>query len=226
MSKRLRDDTQGLLRIYKLNAPTYHGRAAKRIRDVPLPISPRAVQDAPHLVSLTQDGNHLACGTPKCGYFFAWDISRVRMMDPILISSGSLKVTHGPAQKSSPTRCYFRIRSTSSCSTFPHLHHRGRVGWDIHRTYNTAATANAPPSVVHPTSRPPRDPLRTRSTRQCRGVPDKIWDDMDHAGSPPRGRQHLTTFAPLHSKERLQNQQTPEGAGGLPSRPKGIGSSG
>ena len=90
MSKRRRDDTQGALRIYKMNAPTYKGSPCDRVRDVLLPTD---VQDAPHLVSLTQDGNNLTCGTPKYGHFFSWDISRILAKEPSLIAKGGLKVT-------------------------------------------------------------------------------------------------------------------------------------
>lgn len=43
--------------------------------DLVLPVHP-SHPDAPQVLNLSSDGNHLTCGTRKMGYYFAWDISR------------------------------------------------------------------------------------------------------------------------------------------------------
>lgn len=93
LSKALRGENVGMVRIFKMNAPTYPGLRCEKLRDIHLPINPRFPQDAPHILSISKDGNYLTCGTPKHGYYYSWDISKARVTEPNLITEGRLKVT-------------------------------------------------------------------------------------------------------------------------------------
>lgn len=87
-------ETIGLLRLYRLNATTFDGHRYERFgKDLHLPIHPQHPQDAPHLINLSKDGTHLTCATPRCGYYFAWDISHVAA--PRHLSTSQLRKISG-----------------------------------------------------------------------------------------------------------------------------------
>ncbi|PWW72792.1 hypothetical protein C7212DRAFT_223317 [Tuber magnatum] len=219
MSKRIRDETQGLIRIYKMNAPTYQGLRCERIRDLHLPLDIRATPDAPHIVSLTQDGNHLTCATSKCGYFFSWDISRVRVRDPHLIANGALKVTEGPGAETLSNAMLFPDKRHIFCSTFPASTVEAEWGGSFTEPTSISSTTTS------------HRPIRQVGLRVTHSVvaplgnaaafltkSGLIWiTPVTHV----EGDNNLTTFAPLHSKERMQGQQTPEGAGRIAFTPEG-----
>ncbi|CUS10604.1 unnamed protein product [Tuber aestivum] len=219
MSKKIRDETQGLIRIYKMNAPTYQGLRCERIRDLHLPLDIRATPDAPHIISLTQDGNHLTCATSKCGYFFSWDISRVRAKDPHLIASGALNVTEGPGAETLSNAILFPDKRHIFCSTFP--------ASTVEAEWCGSFTEPTSISSTTPSHRPIRQVgLRvTHSTVAPLGnaaafltKSGLIWIiPVTHV----EGDNNLTTFSTLHSKERMQGQQTPESAGRIAFTPEG-----
>ncbi|RPB03604.1 hypothetical protein L873DRAFT_1669581 [Choiromyces venosus 120613-1] len=219
MSKKIREETQGLIRIYKMNAPTYQGLRCERIRDLHLPLNVRAIPDAPHIISLTQDGNHLACATPKCGYFFAWDISRVRVMDPHLIASGALKVTEGPGAEALSNTILFPDKRHIFCSTFPASTVEAEWGGSFTEPTNISSAT--------PSHRPIRQVgLRvTHSTIAPLGNAAAFLTKSGLIWITPvaylEGDNNLTTFAALHSKERMQSQQIPASAGKIAFTPEG-----
>lgn len=93
LTKPLMGESVGMVRIFRMNAPTYSGLRCEKLRDVHLPINPRSPRDAPHLLSISKDGNILTCATPKHGYYYSWNIAKARLEEPTLITSGCLKVT-------------------------------------------------------------------------------------------------------------------------------------
>jgi hypothetical protein len=144
------------------------------------------------------------------------------MMDPILISSGSLKVTHGPGAEILSNTVLFPDKKHIFCSTFPTSTIEAEWGGTFTEPTITAATANAPPS---------RRPIRQVGLRVTHSALAPLGNAaafLTKSGTiwitPAahlEGDNNLTTFAPLHSKERLQNQQTPEGAGRIAFTPEG-----
>ncbi|KAG0635106.1 hypothetical protein HOY80DRAFT_475702 [Tuber brumale] len=219
MSKKIRGETQGLIRIYKMNAPTYQGLRCERIKDLHLPLNVRAISDAPHIITVSQDGNHLTCATPECGYFFSWDISRVRVKDPHLIASGALKVTEGPGAEILSNATLFPSKRHIFCSTFPASTVEAEWGGSF----------TEPTSIS--SSTPSHSPIRQVGLRVAHSAiaplgnaaafltkSGLIWiTPVAHV----EGDNNLTTFAALHSKERMQGQQTPQSAGRIAFTPEG-----
>ena len=77
LSKPLKTEAIGLLRLYRQNSASYDGHRYECIgKDIHLPIHPRQPQDSPHILTLSKDGQHVACATPRFGYYFAWNIAR------------------------------------------------------------------------------------------------------------------------------------------------------
>jgi hypothetical protein len=92
LTKALKGEDIGMLRIYRMNSHTYDGHRYERCgKDIHLPIHPQQPQDAPSILTLSKDGNYVTCGTPRFGYYFTWDISRPG--EPRLLSSSQLKRT-------------------------------------------------------------------------------------------------------------------------------------
>ncbi|KAI5854379.1 hypothetical protein BZA05DRAFT_335629 [Tricharina praecox] len=77
LSKPLKSEAIGMLRLYRQNAHSYDGHRYECVgKDIHLPIHPRQPQDSPHILTLSKDGRHVACATPRFGYYFVWNISR------------------------------------------------------------------------------------------------------------------------------------------------------
>lgn len=76
LSKPLKSEAIGMIRLYRQNRHSYDGHRYECVgKDIHLPIHPRQPQDSPHIITLSRDGRHVACATPRFGYYFAWNIA-------------------------------------------------------------------------------------------------------------------------------------------------------
>lgn len=219
LSKTLHGENVGMVRIFKMNAPTYPGLRFEKLRDMHLPINPRQPQDAPHMLSVSKDGNYLTCGTPKHGYYFAWDMSRARTTDPVRIATGRVKVTDGYGSEMLSTVTLFPDTKHILCSTFPTS--------STEAEWNGSFTEPIGSDFDKPLPRPIRQvglrvtdtaiaPLGNAAAFLTKS--GTIWvTQVSHL----EGDDNLTTFAPTHTKERLQNQQLPHTAGRMMFTPEG-----
>ncbi|KAF8537063.1 hypothetical protein BDD12DRAFT_888648 [Trichophaea hybrida] len=118
LSKALKGEDIGMVRIYRMNSHTYDGHRYERCgKDIHLPIHPKQPQDAPKILTLSKDGNYVTCATPRFGYYFIWDISRPD--EPKLLSSSQLKRFSGPSGEALTGVTLFPDSKHLLISTFP-----------------------------------------------------------------------------------------------------------
>jgi hypothetical protein len=203
LTKALRGEDIGMLRIYRMNAPTFDGHRYERCgKDIHLPIHPQHAQDAPHLVTLTKDGNFVTCGTPRFGYYFAWDISRIG--EPKHLATSQLKRYEGPDAERLTGVTLFPDARHLLCSTFPPggARHNELVGGSF-------TEAMYPGHAGDPDQRPLRQ-VSLRISQSCVAPAGDACAFLSKNGTvwiTPvallEGDDNLTSFAPTRSKERL-----------------------
>lgn len=235
----LKSESAGTVRIYRMNAPTYDGPPFERWgKDIHLPINPRHPQDAPHLLTLSADGHYLTSGTPKFGYYFAWNIARIG--EPRLLANGRLRRYEGPGAETLTGATLFPDAQHVFCSTFPtslqqpewggsftepvsnhiHLHHP-------HRHHNHPHSNNQQGAArSHRTIR--QVSLRVNASAVApHGNGAAFLSKNGTIWITPMafldGDDNLTSFAPTKSTDRLQPQGAPElmGAGAVRFSPAG-----
>lgn len=219
LSKSLMGESVGMVRIFRVNAPTYSGLRCEKLRDVHLPINPRSPRDAPHVLSISKDGGTLTCATPKHGYYYSWNIAKARIEEPTLINSGRLKVTEGYGSEMISSAALFPDSKHILVSTFPTSPNEGE--------WNGSFTEPVGTAFGKPQSRPIRQvSLRVTSTAiaplgNAAAFLTKGGTIWTAPVSYVEGDENLTTFAPSITKEKLQNQQMPESAGRMMFTPEG-----
>jgi hypothetical protein len=202
LSKALRGEDIGMIRIYRMNAHTYDGHRYERCgKDIHLPIHPQHPQDAPHIVTLTKDGNFVTCGTPRFGYYFAWDISRVG--EPKHLATGQLRRFEGPDAERLTGVTLFPDARHLLCSTFP-------LGSKQNEPLGGSfLEAMYPGHAGNPGHHPLRQ-VSLRISHSCVAPAGDACAFLSKNGTVwitpvtlVEGDDNLTAFAPTRSKERL-----------------------
>ncbi|KAL7272547.1 SPS-sensor component ptr3 [Rhizina undulata] len=220
LSKVSTDGSLAIIRIYKMNAPSYTGHRCEILREFYLPTLNRQT-DAPHILTLSRDGNYLTCGTRRHGYYFAWDLSRIGMTpEPRLISSGKLTVSEGPDAEFLTGAAVFPNGRHIFCTTYPINTTKSDWGprWAGHFTEPTALS-----SSTHNHRKMRQISMRVAaSVIAPAGNACAFLTKHGTAWVTPiahyEGDQNLTTFIPSFSKEKMHYPQAP-----CPETPKNTG---
>ncbi|KAI5780820.1 hypothetical protein EDC01DRAFT_256485 [Geopyxis carbonaria] len=219
LSKALRGENIGMLRLYRMNAPTYEGHRYERVgKDIHLPIPPQDPQDAPHILWLNGDGSFLTCGTPSLGYYFAWDIARLG--EPKLMMKGQLRCFQGPGAEMLTGVELFPDAHHLLCSTYP-IGSKGGSGEKETRTgsytetldgLSRRAICGVSPRVNHSAIHPYGDACAFLTKNGT------IWcSTMEYID----GDDNLTSYDPYRSKKKLRSQDAIDPSGKVAFSPHG-----
>ena len=196
--KALKGEDIGMIRIYRMNSPSYEGHRYERCgRDTHLPIHPQEPQDAPSILKLSKDGNSVSCGTPRFGYYFAWDISR--RGEPCLLTSCQLKNFQGPDAE-----------SLTGVTLFPDVRHLLISTFPMHNPKSTTPATHFTQALYPPYAQRPIRQVSARTVYSCVSPHGSAAAFLSKSGNvwiTPMTRlesdDNLTSLACVKSNDRL-----------------------